>query len=92
MNAHDVYGFDFAIIFGIIMYFALRRLRFASKTAKIALAIIVPIGLFILVSFLIYAISAPIYFQGVAFLCWIVLAIEMLLIPKVSDKEDDDYL
>lgn len=79
MKTTDLIGFSFTVIFLLITYFIIRNITFPKLWIKIVVSVFVPLFLLIGAVAIINIGHCPLYFSGVAGLCWIGLTVEMFV-------------
>lgn len=82
MKSTDIFGFIFTAIFLLIAYFIIRNITFSRLWVKITMSIFIPLILLIGSIAIINILKYPLYYSGVAGLCWLGLTLEMLLCTK----------
>lgn len=86
MKSTDIFGFIFTAIFLLIAYFIIRNITFSRLWVKITLSIFIPLIVLIGSIAIINILKCPLYYSGVAGLCWLGLTLEMLLCTKRRKK------
>lgn len=79
MKSTDIFGFIFTAIFLLIAYFIIRNITFSRLWVKIIMSIFLPLILLIGSIAIINILKCPLYYSGVAGLCWLGLTLEMFI-------------